>query len=410
MIDTDTLSQHSAGTEFKRGHHAPELPSYSPVYQVPRGVTAVSPELWGSVFPPKDWPTDTPIPTQRSATPEQLNFLLPPTLRGSQIPSHASDSSPLHFGYNTSSGANYLISERHPRTVAMSTLTGYAQYGAAVIDARMCHYDPSFGFGHNNPMVEYPRALPSPIIAMPIVPTYLDVGASSYIDPIFSSDLTSRRSPHYASPAYQHAPPPDSTPGLSPSGNFDFESYSSPSPTLSTGNRSPVSPPPEMSGQIQPQPTTTTSINQPYTFTVSLQDVEFPPTFNAEEESFFQCCWEGCGMWITSSKEAVRNHLGRTHSVVFKGKSTELACCEWDGCSSSTQTSGLVRHVRTHLELKWLCSVCKGVYRRTDTVGHHARREPRCRPVQAISIPSPMAYKARENGDGTVTLTKIVQP
>ena len=410
MIDTDTLSQHSAGTESKRGY-ALELPNYSSVYQAPRGPTVVSLGLRGSIFSPKDWPADAPIPPQRSAPPEQLDFPLLPTLRGPPITSHASDSSPPHFGYNASSGAHYLISERHPQTVAMSTLTGHAQYGSGgVIDAHMCRYGPSFGFGHNNPMVGYPRALPSPIIAMPIVPTYLDVGASSYVDPIFSSDLTSRRSPHYASPAYQHAPPPDSTPGLSPSGNFDFESYSSPRPTLSTGNRSPVSLPPEVSDQIQPQPTTTTSVDQRYTFTVSLQDVEFPPTFNAEEESFFQCCWEGCRIWITSSKEAVRNHLGRTHSVVFKGKSTELACCEWDGCSSSTQTSGLVRHVRTHLELKWLCSVCKGVYRRTDTVGHHARREPRCRPVQAISIPSPMAYKARKNGDGTVTLTKIVQP
>ena len=413
MIDTDTLSQHSAGTESKRGHYALERTTYLPVYHASRWASAVSPELRRSVSPQKHWAADTTIHTQRSANAARSNsspFPLPPTLRGSSIPSHASDLSLPHFGYNPSSSAYYLISERHPQTVAMSTLTGYPQYGGGVIDARMCHYDPSFGFGHDNYMVEHPRALPSPIIAMPMVPTYPDVGAPSYVDPTLPSVPTLRWSPHYAAPAYQHSPPPDSTPSLSPSGNFDSGSYSSASPPLSTGNHSLVSlSPPEMSDHIQPQPVTTTSTDQLYTFTIPLQNVEFPPNAGGWHE-FFRCCWQNCGIWLTSDKEAVKDHLTRIHGVVFMGKSTELACCEWVGCSSSPQTCGLVRHFLTHLGLQWLCSVCNGAYSRPDSVRDHALRQPRCELAQAISIPSPMAYRARINGDATVTLTKILKP
>jgi hypothetical protein len=413
VIDTDTPSQHSAGTESKRGYHALER-TYYPVYQTSRVASAVSPELWRSGSPPKHSPVDTSIQIQRPQTTAQFDsspFPLPPTIRGSPIPPHASDHSPLHFGYNASSGADYLISERHPQPVAMSTLTGHAQYGGGVIDAHMCHYDPSFGFGHDTYMIEHPRALPSPTIPMPMVPAYLNVGASGCVDPLLASDPTLRWPPHYATPAYQHVPPPDSTPSLSPPGNFDSESSSSPSPPLSTGNHGLIAlSPPEMLDQIQPQPITTTSTSQLYTFTISLQNIEFPPVFNAGDMQFFQCTWQNCGIWITSDKEAVKDHLTRAHSVVFKGNSTESACCEWNGCSTSLQTCGLARHFQTHLSLQWLCSVCKGPYTRPDSVTYHAHRQPRCKLAQAISVPSPMAFRARINGDATVTLTKILQP
>lgn len=411
MIETDTLSQRSAGTEPKPGYHALERTSYSPVYQASRVASVVSPELRGSVSAPKHWAVNTSIQTQLSAAAAQFDsspFPFPPSFRGSPIPSHAGDHSPPHFRCNASSGAHRLIPDRQPQTVAMSTLTGRAQYGGG--GAHMCHYDPSFRFGHNNYMVEYPRALPLPTIAMPMVPTYLDVGAPSYADPILPSVPTLRWSPHDATTAYQHVPPPDSTPSLSPSGSFDSESYSSPSPLLSTDDHSLVALfPPEMLDPIQPQPITTTSTNQPYTFTVPLQNVEFSPNAGGWH-AFFRCRWQNCGIWITPDKEAVKDHLTRIHNVVFKEKSTELTCCNWVGCSSTLQRCGLARHFLAHLGLKWLCSVCNGAYSRPDSVRYHADRQPRCELAQAISIPSPMAYRARINGDATVTLTKILKP
>ena len=407
-IDVDILSRHSASTKFKSGYHVPEQTSCLPFYRTSRGASTVSRELRGGVSPPSDWLADTSIQTQRSATARRFDsspFTLPSTLRGSPIPSHASDNSLPYLGYNARSGAHHLISEHHPQTVAMST--GYAQYGDGLIDARTCHYDSSLVFAHDKYMVEYSSDIPSPIIAMPIVPTYLGSGSPSYADPILPLDPT-LHSPRYPTTTCQNVPPPDSTPSLSPSSNFDSELYSSPGPPLSTGNHGLASLPPEMSDQIPPQPIATSSIG--YTFTVPLQNVEFPPFSSAQEGPFYLCRWKSCDVWVTSDKEAVKDHLARTHGVLFRGKMADSACCKWVGCSSSMQKSGLVRHFLTHLGLKWLCSVCKGPYTRPDSVGYHTRKESRCELAHAISSPSPVAYRAKINGDNTVTLIKILQP
>ncbi|KAF8557874.1 hypothetical protein OG21DRAFT_135676 [Imleria badia] len=408
-------SSSSFGPEFKRGYHVLDRTSYLPLYQAPHAASAVSPELPRSAFPPNNWPADASIQTQRFATAAQFDsppFPLPPTLRWSPIPSHATNNSPPHFGYNANPGAHHLVSEHRPRLVVMPTGTGVAQFSGRLIGAHTSHYDASSGFARDNYTVEYPRITPT-TIGTPIVPTYLGAGASSDVDPVFASDPTLRWSPGYAITAYRHGPQPDSTLNPSPPGNFDSTSYHSPHSTPSFSNNHSFAsprPPSEMSNQIPSQPITTASIEQFYTLTVSSGNIEFPYISGAGEMPFFQCFWESCGIWITSDKEAVKDHLARAHGVVFNGQTADSACCKWVGCSSSSQKSTLVRHFRTHLGLKWLCSVCKGEYTRPDSVKWHGRKKPQCQSAQAISYPSAAAYRVNGINGNTVTLTKILQP
>ena len=407
MVDTDTLFPHSsAGAEFKRRYHGVDG-TRCPVCQTSDGVSAVSPEFFGCA-PPADMSIQTQFaPTQMSAATAPFNsspFPLPPTLRGSPISSHASDNSAPHFGYNASSGIHHPISGHHSLTVVMPTPTGIRQYGGSIGAHTTGHYDPSFEFTHDNYMIEYLRVT-QPTIGAPIVPAYLGLGASSAVDPVLSSDPTLRWSPGYLINTYQHGPSPDST--LSP---VDSTSYLSPYSPLPSNNHSFVFQPSEMSNQIQPQPITTASVEQPYTLTVPLENIEFPSISGTGEVPFFQCFWENCGIWITSDKEAVKDHLTRIHGVVFNGQTADSACCGWVGCSSSSKKSTLVRHFRSHLGLKWLCSACKGEYARPDSVKWHVRQKPQCQSAQAISYPSAAAYRAIGINGNTVTLTKILQP
>ncbi|KAH0828979.1 hypothetical protein J3R83DRAFT_2413 [Lanmaoa asiatica] len=245
-----------------------------------------------------------------------------------------------------------------------------------------------------------------PSVTMPIVPMSLGTGASSHLDPALPLDPILRQPPCHPTTTFQHLPTSDSTLSLSPSRSFDSESYSSQSP-LSMDDHSLVISPSEMSDQTQFWPSITAPIGQRYALTVPSEAVEFPPISGSGD--FFQCRWTDCGIWIASDKEAVRNHLVHTHHVVLRG-TAESARCEWVGCSSFLQRNGLVRHFQTHLELRWLCSVCKGAYARQDSVRFHARKVLRCQLAQAISHPSTVAYSARRNEDSTVTLTKILQP
>lgn len=251
--------------------------------------------------------------------------------------------------------------------------------------------------------------MPSPFVAMPSVPTSFGAGTSSHMDPVLPSGPTLGWSPCHPTTAFRYLPLSDPALSLSSSGSFDSKSHPFPSPPLSMSNHVLAVPPSETLGQIQPRPYITTSLGQLYTSTVPLEAVEFPSIPGAGEALFFQCRWVNCGIWITSEKEAVRDHLTRIHNVVLKGKSGDSACCKWLGCSSSLQRNGLVRHFQTHLGLRWLCSVCKTAYTRQDSVGFHARREARCQRAGAISHPSAVAYRARVNGDYTVTLSKILQ-
>ncbi|KAG8220505.1 hypothetical protein J3R82DRAFT_3207 [Butyriboletus roseoflavus] len=407
--ESDQPSFSFDGTESKCGYRVLDRSSYRHcVYQASPSSVSIEPQ--SSVVPPDDWPAHPRIHTHSPATTAQSPFLLPPTLRATPIPLYANGSSPPHFRYNTSFDAHPLISEPDPRTVARPILTGHTQYEGGLIDAHPYHHDLPFGFPQGNYMVDYPCPVPSPVIAMPIVPTSPGAGASSHMDPVLPPHLTLGWSLRHPTATFQHLPSFDSTASLSSSGNFDSELYSSPSPPLSTGNHALAVWPPGMLDQIQIQPYITSPSGLLYTLTVPLEAVEFPPVYGSGEVQFFQCRWANCGIWITSEKEAVKNHLIYTHNVVLKGKSADSARCEWVGCSSSVQRNGLVRHFLSHLGLKWLCSVCSGAYARQDSVGFHSRREPRCEEARAISHPSAVAYSARTNEDNTVTLTKIVQP
>lgn len=399
MVDTDTHSQYSAGTESKFGYPVLEGTSYlRPIH----GASSrfVSLELRRSVIPQDDWPTHPPIHTHRPAGAERPPLPVPPPLCAAPIPLYANGNPPPHSRSNTDFRAYPLISEPDPHSVAMPILT--QQHEDVLINA---HYGLSFGFPQGEYMVGCP-SVPSQSIAMPIVPTFLATGASGHMIPDFPLDPTLGQSPRHPS---QHVSSPDSTGSLSPSRNFDSPLYFSPSP-LSMGNHAHIASPPQMLDQVQSQPHMTQSTGQHYSLTVPLEGVEFPPISGSGEVPFFQCRWADCGMWITSEKEAVKDHLICIHNVELKGRPADLESCKWVGCSSSLQRSGLVRHFRTHLGLKWGCSVCKATYTRQDSVGYHARKEPQCEVARAISYPSTAAYSARINEDSTVTLTKMLQP
>ena len=400
MIDADTLSQHSTGTESERGHDGLERPGYLPIYQASHEVDAVPSGPRRSVFSPGNWPADASTRTQEFAPTTQFSspsFQVPSTSRGPPIPSHVGNNSPVHFGYNASPGAHPVIFEDYSQRVTMPTLTGYVRYSRGLIDAYSCHVSPSFGFVDDNYMAEYHHVIPSTMISMPVVSTYHDANASGYVDPTLPSDPDLRQSSRYYP-----------TMSFSSPAHIDSGSYS-PSSSTSSGNHSLVSPPLELPNQIHPQPTITNLIDELHTLTVSFEVVEFPSISNAGELSFFfRCCWDDCSIWMTCSKEAVKDHLTRIHNVEFKKHTDGPERCKWAGCSSSPKRSGLVRHFLTHLGLRWSCSVCKRSYTRTDSVKSHTRRELGCQLARAISIPSSAAYRARINEDSTVTLTKVV--
>lgn len=356
---------------------------------------------------------DALIQVHRSAAAPQLGpslFPLSPTLRLTPLPLYASGSSSPSSACISSSGANSLISQHVSNSVTMPTLIEHAQRGGGLMDAHRHHYGPSSPF-HDDYMAEYCHATLSLSSAVPIVPTIFSAGVPSYSDPVCSSGPGPRRPSRHCASAFQDLPPFNSLPNLTPSGSFDSEPYYSPSPPFSVGSYSPMVSPPEMpSDHIQHHSVLTTSSNPLYALTVPLEDVEFPPISSVEEISFFRCRWRDCQFWISSDNEAVKNHLTRTHNVVLQ-KVSERAYCEWVGCSSSPQRSGLVRHFQTHLGLKWLCSVCERAYTRPDCVACHTRRESQCEFAQAISYPSAAEYRAGTiNENMTITLTKILHP
>ncbi|KAG6382132.1 hypothetical protein JVT61DRAFT_775 [Boletus reticuloceps] len=376
-----------AGTHSNPGYHTLGRTRYPLIHQASHAASAVSPEFRRNVFLPEDWQAVDPGFTWGTDSVARCR-------------------SPPHFGYSSSS-ASPLIHEDHRQTVAMPTPNGNAQYDDGLMDTHAYHYGPSFGLVYDNCMAKDPPAIPSPTIPMPIVRTYTGEGALSYVGPTLSSDPTS---PCYHTTSYQHVSPPDSTFSPSPCGNFDLSSYSSTSSPPSSIGQSPVAPLTNMSDQIQPQSITTASFDQEYTITVSLETIAFPPVPNVWELPFFKCCWEDCGIWITCEHDAVKHHLARVHDVALKENTDDPIRCKWAHCSSSSKRSGMVRHLHTHFRLRWLCSVCSATYTRPDSVRSHASGK-RCEKLaQPISYPSEMAYSARRNGDGTVTLTKIVQP
>ena len=276
----------------------------------------------------------------------------------------------------------------------MPTLTGYV---GGLIDAHFCHVSPSFGFADDNYMAEYACVISSSMISMLIISMYHGTVASSYVDPTLPSNPGFRQSSHRYPAMSFSSPAP-----------IDSGSYSPSSPT-SSGNHSLVSSPLELPDQIHPQPTTTRLIDELHTLTVSFEVVEFPSISNAGELPLFvRCCWDDCKIWITCSKEAIKDYLTRIHNVELKRRTDDSERCKWFGCASSPKRGGLVRHFLTHLGLKWSYSVCERSYARTDSVKSHTRRQPGCQLAQAINIPSSAAYRARINEDSTVTLTKVV--
>ncbi|KAF8430702.1 hypothetical protein L210DRAFT_3730520 [Boletus edulis BED1] len=337
-----------AGTHSNPGYHTLGRTRYSLIHQASHAASVVSPEFRRNVFLPEDW----------LAGPSQTPRVVPPTqFDPPQFPFQSTLA--LH-GYRF---CRALPTALHPTsTVAMPTPNGIAQYDDGLMDAHAYHYDPSFGLVYDSCMAKDPPAIPSP------------------------------HHPH-ADCSDIHRP--------SPSGNVDFSSYSSTSSPPSSIGQSPVAPLTKMSDQIQPQSITTASFDQHYTITVSLDTIEFPPVPTS-------------GNYHSSSAAGRTVEYGSLASTT-RSRTTWHASTTWRSRRQRTTryeyaASGLIaRRLRKGAGMVVVLGVLVA-YTRPDSVMSHANGKPRCELAQPVSYPSEMAYRARRNGDGTVTLTKIVQP
>ena len=335
--------------------------------------------------------------TQTPAWSNPFPSLPPPTSSGAPIMLNASDSHSAH-GHHLSSGNDF--SQRGPHTVPMPNVTRRPQYGGELVSA----HDKSLCGINDYHSANYSRQILSPAIATPMAmhPTF-GVRNSHYTNPEFClGPALSQRFGHPTS-AFLNPSPFSPVPSMTPRDGFGTEAY----PSLSPSFFSPTSPHPEtILKQIYPSNVTASS-DRLYTITVPLEAVKFPPSFT-EETPFFRCHWHGCGAWIASEGHAIMDHIKCVHKVV-KGKDGAY-CCEWADCLKSGEWNGLVRHIQKHLCLEWLCSMCRKSCTRRDCVRGHTKKVSGCKAAHPVSYPSKLAYKARNNGDGTVTLIKMLQP
>ena len=394
------IIQFSIGTEFDwfhRGFEQTDL--FQPVHAPDHTASSAgnpSTALLDDILPWNNF--DTPI--QTSALTARLNSfpsLPPPTFPSVPTALDARGSHSAH-GHYPSSGMDSLFPQCGPHTAPM---TGHPQYGGEWVSA----HDRSLCGINDYYSTDYPCQIPSPAIATPIAtgPAF-SVRNSHYVKPAFhSGPALLMHSDHPTSP-FLNPPSFNPAPSMIPCKGINTESC--PSPSLSFS--SPTSPHPTTTPkQIYPQSNMTVSSDQFYTITVPLEAIEFPPSFT-EKTQFLRCHWEDCGVWIVSEGRAIKDHIVSVHKVLKREDGSYH--CEWVDCPKSGEWSGLVRHIQKHLRLRWLCSVCEKSFPRRDCVRGHANKVPRCKAAHPVSYPSKLAYKARNNGDSMVTLTKMLQP
>ncbi|KAG9312318.1 hypothetical protein JVU11DRAFT_7633 [Chiua virens] len=319
-FDRTTFSP--ADSEYNSDSHIPgQVVYFHPDYEHSPTTSPVTQGLRSSVPPQNEWVTSTP--TYRSTpTPPFVSppYLLPRTLRASaQIPFNTSSTSFPHSGPATSFSANPLISQ-NPTSVAMPIPSRNIQYsGSGLMDAHGCHYDASLDCAHRDDyVVEYSSPAASSFIPMPIVPTFPGAGPSNYMDPFLHSGPTRQRSPGRPTTAFKDLSPSDHT--LTPSGSSDSGpiSFSSPSSPFSrVGSHSlPVSPSSDsariqlsLSRSRRLRPLSKLSLSR---LLVPLAAVEFPPSFTLVfGRHTLLPVWLGetAGIWITSDKDAIKDHL-----------------------------------------------------------------------------------------------------
>ncbi|KAI6041597.1 hypothetical protein EDC04DRAFT_1221477 [Pisolithus marmoratus] len=125
------------------------------------------------------------------------------------------------------------------------------------------------------------------------------------------------------------------------------------------------------------------------------------------EAYFYLCSFDTCQEWISDDRELMVDHLADIHRIYLRGDPDSSIECRWKGCTSAMKKGNFLRHVLTHLEVRWECSVCKKSRTRSDSVVAHIKLSKKCVGGTPTKLVSPKAYRRQMFGD-EVAMTKVL--
>ncbi|KAI6029167.1 hypothetical protein BKA83DRAFT_4033537, partial [Pisolithus microcarpus] len=83
------------------------------------------------------------------------------------------------------------------------------------------------------------------------------------------------------------------------------------------------------------------------------------------------CSFDNCQDWVSDNPKQIRDHL-KSHGVHLGIDPDLLIKCRWVGCTAREMMKKyFLRHIFTHFEERWECSVCKTSYSRSDSLSKH---------------------------------------
>ncbi|KAG2057351.1 hypothetical protein BDR06DRAFT_199240 [Suillus hirtellus] len=88
--------------------------------------------------------------------------------------------------------------------------------------------------------------------------------------------------------------------------------------------------------------------------------------FSSVDEAF-QCLWGDCNHIIFGHQ--ISRHLLEFHGLWAAGITRVI--CLWNHCNKELMKTYLVRHVQTHLMIKFYCDTCPKAFSRRDVFNHH---------------------------------------
>ncbi|TFY57207.1 hypothetical protein EVJ58_g7167 [Rhodofomes roseus] len=101
------------------------------------------------------------------------------------------------------------------------------------------------------------------------------------------------------------------------------------------------------------------------------------------------CCWDGCGVNILCTRDAVKAHYKEAHlknvysdSSVVAGTDKAMVRCRWSGCTcNEMHATNIWRHVyerHMHVVPKVQCERCSTQFTRKGSLDRHRLRFPAC--------------------------------
>ncbi|KAH7907793.1 hypothetical protein BJ138DRAFT_440647 [Hygrophoropsis aurantiaca] len=155
-------------------------------------------------------------------------------------------------------------------------------------------------------------------------------------------------------------------------------------------SRLPLSHPSSFAPQTLPQ----TQPYQPH------QEIPIPPQPDTRSPSnrpikhfVYKCAWiavdgQACVMHFTSDQNSILRHLEERHQVRRSG----TTLCRWGGACrrDAMRHDTIARHIQTHLDIKWACSLCEHTATRRGNVKKHVDQEnTKCSGVRVDEICGP---------------------